>query len=213
MKHSHQTYPAWLYKAIPFIYVFSGVLVNLLIGGLFGLLVGLALIGAACWVWLNRYRYRQPFEQAEEHTFDTTLIGAEDLPQGGLVQVSWSKALECGHPLIDGQHRRLFGLANESINILLTKESPFHEEALLDQLIALMDEHFVTEEDLLKDANDPGFNLHKAEHLAMLTKAKSLRDRFYKREANTKELITFLSVDVISNDIFGEDLSMITQLH
>jgi hypothetical protein len=46
-----------------------------------------------------------------------------------------------------------------------------------------------------------------------LTKAKSLRDRFYKREANTKELITFLSEDVISHDIFREDLSMITQLH
>src|ERR1017187_1030646 len=176
MKHSHQTYPAWLYNAIPFIYAFSGVLVSLFVGGLVGLLVGLALIGAACWVWLNRYRYRQAFSQAEVHTFDTTLIGAEDLPQGGLVQVSWSKALECGHPLIDGQHRRLFGLASESINILLTKESPFHEEALLDQLIALMEEHFMTEEDLLEDADDPGFSLHKAEHLAMLTKAKSLRD-------------------------------------
>jgi hemerythrin-like metal-binding protein len=213
MKRSHRTYPDWLYNAIPFIYLFSGLLVDLLVDGLVGALVGLALIGAACWVWFNRYRYRQAFELAEEHSFDTTLIGAEDLPQGGLVQVSWSKALESGHPLIDGQHRRLFGLANEAMNILLTKESPSHEEALLDQLIAHMDEHFVTEEDLLEDANDPGLSLHKAEHVAMLAKAKSLRDRFYKREAITKELVTFLSEDVISSHIIRENLSLITSLH
>jgi hemerythrin-like metal-binding protein len=213
MKRSHRTYPDWLYNAIPFIYLFSGLLVDLLIEGMVGALLGLALIAAACLVWFNRYRYRQAFDRAEDSSFGPTLIGAEDLPQGGLVQVSWSKALESGHPLIDGQHRRLFGLANEAINNLLANESRSDEEALLDQLIAHMDEHFLTEEDLLEDANDPGLSLHKAEHLAMLSKAKSLRDRFHKREAITKELVTYLSEDVISSHIIRENLSLITSLH
>jgi hemerythrin-like metal-binding protein len=212
MKRSHRTYPDWLYNAIPFIYLFSGLLVDLLVDGLIASLLGFALIASACVVWFIRYRYRQAFERAEESSFGPTLIGAEDLPQGGLVQVSWSKALESGHPLIDGQHRRLFGLASEAMNILLARESRSDEEALLDQLVAHMNEHFSTEEDLLEDANDPGLSLHKAEHLAMLAKAKSLRDRFHTREAITKELVTFLSEDVISNHIIREDLSLITSL-
>jgi hemerythrin-like metal-binding protein len=213
MKRSHRTYPDWLYNAIPFIYLLSGVLVDLLIEGMLGALLGLALMAIACILWFNRYRYRQAFEQAEDHTFATTLFSAEDLPQGGLVQVSWSKALESGHPLIDGQHRRLFGLANEAINILLTKQSRSNEEALLDQLIRHMNEHFLTEENLLEDANDPGLNLHKAEHLAMVVKAKSLRERFQNREAISKELVAFLSEDVISNHVIRENLSLITSLH
>jgi hemerythrin-like metal-binding protein len=213
MKRSHQTYPDWLYNAIPFIYLFSGLLVDLLIDGVVGSLLGFALIAAACWIWFSRYRYRQAFERVEESTFGPTLVGAEDLPPGGLVQVSWSKAMASGHPLIDGQHRRLFGLASEAMNILLAQEARSEEDALLDQLIDHMDQHFLTEEALLEDVNDPGLSLHKAEHMAMLAKAKSLRDRFHNREPITKELVTFLSDDVIFNHIMRENLSLISSLN
>lgn len=209
MKRSHRTYPNWLYNAIPFLYLFTGLLVELLIESLWGDLVALVLATAAGAIWFTRFRYRQAFAQAEEHTFATTQLGAADLPQGGLVQVSWSKALECGHPLIDGQHRRLFGLANEAINILLAKQPKSDEEALLDQLVAHMTEHFLTEEDLLEDANDPGLSLHKAEHQAMLAKTTSLRERFHNGEAISRELVTFLSEDVISRHIVRENLSMV----
>jgi hemerythrin-like metal-binding protein len=213
MKRSHRTYPSWLYNAIPFIYLFSGLLVELLIESLWGDLVALALATAAGVIWFNRFRYRQAFQQAEEHTFATTLLGSEDLPKGGLVQVSWSQALECGHPLIDGQHRRMFGLANEAINILLAKQPRSDEEALLDQLLEHMNEHFLTEEDLLEDANDPGLNLHKADHQAMLAKATSLRERFHNGEPISRELVTFLSEDVISNHIIRENLSLVAHAH
>jgi hemerythrin-like metal-binding protein len=213
MKRSHRTYPTWLYNAIPFIYLFAGLMVELLIESLWGDLVALALATAAGVIWFNRFRYRQAFEQAEEHTFATTLLGAEDLPAGGLIQVSWGPALECGHPLIDGQHRRLFGLANEAINILLAKQPKAEEEALLDELVSHMTEHFLTEEELLEEANDPGLSLHKADHQAMLTKATALRERFHNGEPISRELVTFLSEDVISNHIVRENLSLIAAAH
>jgi hemerythrin-like metal-binding protein len=209
MKRSHRTYPTWLYNAIPFIYLFTGILAEFLIQGVLGTLVGLVLVTAAGAIWLTRFRYRQAFEMAEESTFSPTLLGAEDLPEGGLVQVSWSHSLECGHPLIDGQHRRLFGLANEAINNLLAKQSKSDEEALLAQLIAQMNEHFATEEDLLEDANDPGLNLHRVEHRAMLATATSLRERFHNGEAISRELVTFLSEEVISKHIARENLSLL----
>jgi hemerythrin-like metal-binding protein len=201
-----------LYNAIPFIYLFAGVLAEFLIQGVLGALVGLALVTAAGAIWFTRYRYRQAFELAEERTFSPSLLGAEDLPKGGLVQVSWNQTLECGHPLIDGQHRRLFGLANEAINTLLAKQSNADEEALLDQLISHMNAHFLTEEDLLEDANEPGLSLHKIEHQAMLAKAASLRRRFHNGEAVSRELVTFLSEDVISNHIIRENLSLVAGL-
>ena len=76
-----------------------------------------------------------------------------------------------------------------------------------------MTEHFLTEEELLEDANDPGLNLHKADHQAMLAKANSLRERFHNGEPISRELVTFLSEDVISNHIVRENLSLIAAAH
>jgi hemerythrin-like metal-binding protein len=141
-----------------------------------------------------------------------TIFGSEDLPEGGLVQVSWNKSMECGHPVIDGQHRRLFGLANEAIDTLLAKGPKVDEETLLKQLVEQLQTHFITEETLLARAFDPRLDEHRAEHMALLTEAKAMLKRFHDGEVISKDLVAFLSNDVISDHIIREDISMVAGL-
>jgi hemerythrin-like metal-binding protein len=212
MTIQHKPYPDWLYNAMPFAYLAVGMVTTLVVPNLIGRLVGLAAVLVAAGIWFSRYRYRRAFALAEEHMNQPSIFGREDLPEGGLVQMSWSKTMECGHPVIDGQHRRLFGLANEAIDTLLSKQPKSDEETLLKQLIEQMQAHFVTEETLLARAYDPRLDEHRAEHQKLLAAAKAMLKRFHDGEVISRDLVAFLSNEVISEHLILEDVSMVASL-
>lgn len=213
MTIQHKPYPDWLYNAMPFAYLAVGVVTTLVVPHTIGTLVGLASVGVATGIWISRYRYRRAFALAEDHLNEPSIFGSEDLPEGGLVQMSWNKSMECGHPVIDGQHRRLFGLANEAINTLLSKGSKLDEEDLLTQLIEQMREHFITEETLLARAYYPRLEEHRAEHQELLATAKIMLKRFHDGALVSKDLVTFLSNNVIAEHLLKEDISVIGAFH
>jgi hemerythrin-like metal-binding protein len=213
MTLKHKPYPDWLYNAMPFAYLAVGVATTLVVPHTIGMLIGFASVAVAAGIWFSRYRYRRAFALAQEHMNSPTIFGSEDLPEGGLVQVSWNKSLECGHPVIDGQHRRLFGLANEAIDTLLSKGPKSDEESLLTQLIEQLQTHFITEETLLARAFDPRLVDHRAEHQALLAAAKGMQKRFHDGEVISKDLVAFLSNDVISKHLIREDVSMVASLN
>jgi hemerythrin-like metal-binding protein len=212
MTIQHKPYPDWLYNAMPFAYLAVGVVTTLVVPHTLGTLVGLASVGVATGIWISRYRYRRAFALAEEHMNTPSIFGSEDLPEGGLVQMSWNQSLECGHPVIDGQHRRLFGLANEAITTLLSKGSKSDEETLLTQLIEQLQTHFITEETLLARAYDPRLEEHRTEHQALLAAAQIMLKRFHDGEVISRDLVTFLSNDVIAEHLIREDVSMVASL-
>lgn len=212
MTIKHKPYPDWLYNAMPFAYLTAGVVTTLVVPNIIGALVGLAAVLVAAGIWISRYRYRRAFVHSEEHMGSPTVFGEEDLPDGGLVQVSWNKCMETGHPVIDGQHRRLFGLANEAIDTLLAKGPKSDEETLLAQLVEQLQTHFITEETLLARAFDPRLEDHRAEHQALLAAAIAMQKRFHNGEVISKDLVTFLSRDVITDHLIREDVSMVGAL-
>jgi len=212
MTLKHKPYPDWLYNAMPFGYLAVGVVTTLVVPHTLGTLIGLASMAVGTAIWISRYRYRRAFALAKEHMDHPTVFGAEDLPEGGLVQMSWNKSLETGHPVIDGQHRRLFGLANEAIDTLLSKGPKADEETLLTQLIEQLQTHFITEETLLTRAYDPRLEEHRAEHQALLAGAKAMQKRFHDGEVISKDLVAFLSHEVISYHLLREDVSAVASL-
>jgi hemerythrin-like metal-binding protein len=207
LKNLSPIYPDWLYNAVPYVYACCGLFLWLLLPNLFGLLSGLILISTAAVVWLLRYRYRREFAQSQQHIKLPAQWSADDLPVGGIVQISWGKYLECGHPVIDGQHRRLFGLANEAVDTLLAKRSKAQEERLLEKLQTHMAQHFATEESVFASKPDPDFELHKEQHLALLEQAANLRERYHNDQVAPRELVNFMVDTVILNHIVKEDLS------
>lgn len=210
MTIQHKPYPDWLYNAMPLIYLGMGVVATLVVPNLVGTLIGLSVLGVA--VWIRFSRYHRTFAQSEEHMNPPTIFGKDDLSEGGLAQVSWHESLECGNSIIDDQHRRLFGLANEAIDSLLSKGHNSDEEALLMQLIEQLQTHFITEETMLARALAPGLEEHHAEHQALLAEARAMLKRFHDCEVISRDLVIFLSRNVITNHLIREDVSLVARL-
>lgn len=205
MKRLLQIYPEWIYNALSYLYLAAGLLAMYLLDSVVGFVSGLLLALAGAAVWILRFRYRREFAQYQRDMDLETKINRSQLPEGGLLQISWSKAYECGHPVIDGQHRRLFSLANEAIVVLLTQQPKEKEEALLDKLLAHMTEHFATEEGILAETADPGLAQHELQHQNLMARACQMRERYHQGDAVARDLLAFLEKDVITDHILRED--------
>jgi hemerythrin-like metal-binding protein len=206
MKRLLRVYPRWLYNSLFYIYLGVGLLTIALLPSLLGRVSGALLIVAGATVWFLRYQYRHEFAQYEKQIDAVSVLDAGDVPAGGLVQFSWSPSYESGHPVIDGQHRRLFGLANEAIVALIDKQPKAVEELLLSKLAAHMAQHFYTEETALAVAGDPNLAEHRQQHRAVLAAAAALFERYHTGHADNKDIIGFLTDSVIRNHIMREDL-------
>lgn len=192
--------PEQLYEALPFIYLGSGLLTMIMLPNFAGFLSGAMLISAGATVWRLRYRYRRAFNCTEGH------IDYAENTGGSLVQILWKKAFECGHSVIDAQHRRLFGLGNELISAVSTNRPPGDIEWLLDELIEHITDHFCTEEAALARTRHPISAEHREIHRQLLAKAADLRDRLHSGLTVTSEIVGFIVYDVITNHITQEDL-------
>lgn len=198
MKASHL--PEQLYEALPYIYLGSGLLTLVVLPNVAGMLSGAMLISAGATVWRLRYRYRRAFNSSEGHIDYTENSGSS------LVQILWKKAFECGHSVIDAQHRRLFGLGNELITAVLANRPAGDIEWLLDELIEHITDHFCTEEAVLARSKHPISTEHREIHRLLLIKAADLRDRLHNGLTVTSEIVGFIVYDVITNHITQEDL-------
>lgn len=197
--------PDFVYNALPHVYVGAGLLAMVVLRNWMAVFSGVTLISAAGLVWILRYRYRRAFNHSG---------GRIDVPESAhrnalgevMVQISWQRSFECGHPVIDAQHRRLFGLGNELLKAVSTNKLPGDIEWLLDELVAHITDHFFTEEAVLAGTKHPLSEKHKGIHRSLLSDAADLRDRYCGDRMLTGELVRFVVYDVITDHITGEDL-------
>lgn len=202
------SYPARLYDALPYLYVGIGLLTIFVLPNWMATFSGLTLISAGAYVWLLRRRYRSAFKSCAgmiQPRQRSDKVGIDD-QTAGLIQMSWRSSFDCGHPVIDAQHRRLFGISNELIDAVLSNRARSDTEQLLQELIHHTREHFATEEGILARANHPLSAEHRDHHAALLGKAERLYRQFHQGEVGAGELIAFLTFDVITNHILKEDL-------
>jgi hemerythrin-like metal-binding protein len=123
-----------------------------------------------------------------------------------VMQISWRKSFECGHPVIDRQHRELFEIGDGVIKAVLKNKSRDHIEFLLDELTEHIQNHFVTEEAAMARTRFPLSGEHRAQHAELLEKARGLRDRYRSGLLDISELVGFIAYDVISEHIINQDL-------
>ncbi len=205
MKSKHWHIPSRIYNALPYFYLCSGLVSVFALGDVMAILSGLILMSAGGVVWTLRHRYRRAFVQS------AGLIHVPLSVKGGrvrsLFEISWRKSFESGHPVIDGQHRRLFGLANEVINTVLAKQSQLTVEALLNELIEHITEHFCVEESILAKNKHPQFLEHQAHHALLLSRIKQLCDDYLAEKVDAGDIVGFLAHDVIADHILKEDIN------
>lgn len=198
--------PDWLYAALPYLYVCVGLFTIASLHNGIAIFSGVTLMLAGVTVWMVRYQYRREFREIEENSLYRQTVMNADPRNVDLVQIAWRSSYECGNPLIDEQHRRLFALGNQLINAALNLRPKQEIEVLLDALVEQIWDHFCTEEAALARVRHPFFEEHKISHRALWNKAKGLRDRYHDQQLEVSELIGFLVYDVVTQHIIKEDL-------
>jgi hemerythrin-like metal-binding protein len=123
-----------------------------------------------------------------------------------LTEVVWKPSFECGHSVIDAQHRRLFGLGNEVIKALSANKLRGDIEWLLDELVDHITDHFHTEEAVLAKTKHPITEEHQGIHRTLMSKAADLRDRSRRGEVTISEIVGYIVYDVITDHVTTEDL-------
>lgn len=193
--------PEGLYEALPYLYAAVGVLTIVVLRNEMAIFSGLTLLSAGIIVWRMRRKSRQAVQD--------TVLGAFDTPAGPrMIQLSWSPSLECGHPVIDEQHRRLFGIGNQLINAAASNRDKHEVEVLLDELIDHVAEHFCTEEALLARTRNPMSAEHQQVHRNLLARARDLRDGFVEGRVVVADLVGFIVYDVVNMHVLKEDAKL-----
>ena len=122
-------------------------------------------------------------------------LGIGENVAANFVQLSWHSAYECGHSLIDEQHRALFQHANNLLTAILSARPADEVAALIDILINSVVQHFKDEEAIFTAAGFPC----AAEHAAILV------NRFHVGSLAIGELFQFLAHDVVARHMLGAD--------
>lgn len=201
---SRQQLPDWLYESLPYLYAGVGLLTIFVLRNAMAVFSGLTLLSAAVVVAVMRVRCRRGGKGEDSLDASSQYLDQQDKTR--FLQLSWRSAFASGHPVIDAQHRRLFGISNQLVNAVVGKHAKDEIEALLEELIDHVGEHFVTEEALLAKTAHPVSERHKEIHQALLTKARELRDRYCEGCVEGSDLIGFIVYDVVNEHITKEDL-------
>ncbi len=89
-------------------------------------------------------------------------------------------------------------VSKESMNLMHEEEIKILEELLttldvvhFERLLEHMQEHFESEEKLMKEANYPSFRMHQAEHAKVLREARYIEMQI-RNAQNSKDLLSYL---------------------
>jgi hemerythrin len=202
--------PFWLYESLPYFYVAFGVLTLVLNAGWIPSLCGVLLVSAGLLIFRMRFVYRRARAQRQAgRTVGEAPPGAEVGGANNLIQLLWRPKYECGDPVIDAQHRHLFGLGNELVNALVANRNRSDLELLLDEFLDHVVRHFESEEAIAEQQGHDDLEVHRAIHRDLLSRARGIIGRFQSGERNHGEIVTFVTTDVIIKHIVTEDLAFL----
>lgn len=127
-------------------------------------------------------------------------------PEGSLLRLVWHDSYECGEPLIDSEHRRLFELANALIEAAFVRdENMAGFESALDGMLAHMSRHFTDEEDILQQRGYPDLDAHIRAHQLLLEHAQRLRKELEAGGVTIGELVNFIADEVVIQHMLKVD--------
>lgn len=93
----------------------------------------------------------------------------------------WKDEYSVGIKSIDDDHRKLLSLINNLQTAIHYHTGDVFEKQALNELVDYTKYHFTREEDLLRQADYPDFDAHKAEHTRMINKVEDFLDAYNQR--------------------------------
>ena len=122
-----------------------------------------------------------------------------------LIKLVWREQFDSGNHVIDGQHRALFGAANELLSALLAGCPKNQAAQMIDALMCDVVRHFHEEEAILGAAAYGETAEHALRHRELLTQANALVQDFHAGIIGLGELFEFLAHDLIARHMLNED--------
>ena len=111
-----------------------------------------------------------------------------------IVKLKWSKSLSVGIDKIDREHKELFSIVNDLLQIYHDKQG---QEQILDVLYAMVQyaqEHFATEDEYMTAYGFPKFQDHRKEHTKYLERVGEFLERYEAgSQTLTTDMLVFLS--------------------
>ncbi|WP_461832261.1 bacteriohemerythrin [Aquifex sp.] len=100
-----------------------------------------------------------------------------------------------GNLLMDAVHEEEIRVLNELYDAL-TKGDIEASDRLMDELLVDIEDHFTTEEELMREFEFFAYPMHKAEHDQMRQRFKEVYNK-WKKEKNTASVIRFLKEEMV----------------
>lgn len=126
-------------------------------------------------------------------------------PPVNLVKLVWHNGYECGHAVIDDQHRALFRQANDLLAAILAQCPTDEVIGKIEALIVDIGRHFLDEEAIFNAAGFPGAIEHVAIHNQIIDNAKVLVKHFRADQLTLGELFHYLVYELITEHMLRED--------
>lgn len=105
----------------------------------------------------------------------------------------WSPNYSVNITAIDDQHRELVNILNRLFVAVSRREGDKAIAGILDALTSYTETHFALEERLMKLANYPDFDAHKAEHTLLLDRLNQMCKKYLLEEKPIYfEMLSFL---------------------
>lgn len=119
-----------------------------------------------------------------------------------MTKIEWKPDYDTGIDRIDFQHQNLLGMLNAAI-VASESDPSFRAEAVrlcLDQVVSYTGYHFETEEELMKKAEYPDFEIHKKEHIALKNRVEKYVALVEKGDiSQIQEILEFLQTWLIQH--------------
>ena len=118
----------------------------------------------------------------------------------------WDGSIALGIPVIDEQHKALFGWVNMLDEAIKRGEGSEAVNEVIWKLITYVTEHFTAEEQLLLACNYPRLASHRKEHDQFVERLRNIQVEFIDGHQMSETILDFL-VDWLVCHIKGTDQS------
>lgn len=123
-----------------------------------------------------------------------------------MAKIEWDSSIELGIPVIDEQHKALFGWVNELNDSVLRGDGADAVGDVIWKLITYVSEHFTAEEQLMLACSYPGLASHRKEHDQFVERLRKIQVEFIDGHQMSVTVLDFL-VDWLVCHIKGTDQS------
>jgi diguanylate cyclase (GGDEF)-like protein/hemerythrin-like metal-binding protein/PAS domain S-box-containing protein len=156
-------------------------------------------------VWLKRVD--DALYRAKEGGRNRVVAGEAKAPDQDAISLHlrWRDSYTCGEPAIDEEHRELFRLVNEILDLAIAEPPPAVLLVPLDALIGHVTGHFAHEEDILQRRGYADLARHAGLHRHLVEHALDLRRQAETGSLEFGKLVEFLSRDVVVLHLLRED--------